>query len=152
MRVKGCLLHNSDDWKTPSNLYKAIKDNNYIDCFQFKANKDQYEEIHLLEKLYINPPYSHLRTKKFLNWIEFEISYNDDVILLIPSRTDTKIFYELCKFNPKIYFIKGRLHFNDSKESAPFPSIIMRFRKYPRKEYENLTLEEFIETLRKGGE
>lgn len=53
----------------------------------------------------------------------------------MPARTDTKYFHELLKLKPKIYFIKGRLHFNDSKESAPFPTILLHFNNYIKCEY-----------------
>ena len=45
----------------------------------------------------------------------------NEVILLIPARTDTKYFRKLVDYGVNIYFITGRLHFNDSN-SAPFPS------------------------------
>ena len=46
-------------------------------------------------------------------------------MLLIPARTDTVYFHKLLEFKPEIVFIKGRLRFNDSKLSAPFPSILV---------------------------
>jgi site-specific DNA-methyltransferase (adenine-specific) len=52
------------------------------------------------------------------------------VVLLIPSRTDTQYFHSYIykKENVEIRFLKGRLKFGDSKNSAPFPSLLAVFR------------------------
>lgn len=52
---------------------------------------------------------------------------NTKVVMLIPARTDTRYFHEWIYHKAEIRFIKGRLHFNDSKGSAPFPSMIVIF-------------------------
>ena len=48
------------------------------------------------------------------------------VVMLLPSRTDTRWFHEYCLPND-VEFIKGRLKFGASLISAPFPSMIVRF-------------------------
>ena len=63
--------------------------------------------------------------KQINNWLIKQCKKNK-VALLIPSRTDTQYFHELIKLKPIIYFIKGRLHYNDSG-TAPFPTILMIF-------------------------
>ena len=52
-----------------------------------------------------------------------------NVVMLLPARTDTKWFHKYIYNNPKceIRFIKGRLKFGNSKNSAPFPSMIVIF-------------------------
>ena len=52
---------------------------------------------------------------------------NTSVVCLIPSRTDTKYFHNYCMRSDLIYFVKGRLKFGDSKNSAPFPSMVVVF-------------------------
>lgn len=51
------------------------------------------------------------------------------VVCLLPSRTDTKWFQDYCLQATDIRFIKGRLKFGGSKNSAPFPSVIVVFTK-----------------------
>lgn len=52
------------------------------------------------------------------------------VVLLIPARTDTKYFHKYIYHNAaEIRFIEGRLRFGDSKQGAPFPSMIVVFRR-----------------------
>jgi site-specific DNA-methyltransferase (adenine-specific) len=51
-------------------------------------------------------------------------------VMLIPARTDTKYFHDYIyqKSNVEIRFIKGRLKFGGSKNSAPFPSMVVIFK------------------------
>ena len=58
----------------------------------------------------------------------YESVIRDDgttVVMLLPARTDTKWFHEYILPYGQIRFIRGRLKFGDSKNSAPFPSMIV---------------------------
>lgn len=125
--IKACLSHKTDDWKTPKKLYDPIMKNGYIDTFKYQSENDELENNYYNEKLYVNPPFSKL--KKISKWLEQQIENGNEIILLIPSRTDTEYFHNLLKYKPTIYFIKGRLHYNESK-AAPFPSMIIMFNKW----------------------
>ena len=75
---------------------------------------------------WMNPPYG----REIGVWIEK--AYNESlkgatVVCLIPSRTDTKYWHDYCMKASEIRFIKGRLKFGNSKNSAPFPSAIVIF-------------------------
>ena len=48
--------------------------------------------------------------------------------MLLPSRTDTRYFHEYIQHRAEIRFIKGRLKFSDSKNGAPFPSMLVIYR------------------------
>lgn len=126
MNIKACLMHNSDDWKTPSKIYKQFMDCGYIDCFPYKADYDEFKKEYRDQKLFINPPFSKM--DKVAEWvIHHYIDCNCTIALLIPARTDTKYFHKLIQLQPEIIFIKGRLHYNDDKNPAPFPTILMNF-------------------------
>ena len=56
------------------------------------------------------------------------------MVCLVPSRTDTKWFHEYVLGKAEIRFVKGRLKFGDSKESAPFPSMVVIYRSNNGKE------------------
>ena len=77
--------------------------------------------------MFCNPPYSQIGL-----WVEkaFRESRNDNtvVVLLIPSRTDTKYFHNFIYHRSEIRFIRGRLKFGEAKNSAPFPSMVVIFR------------------------
>ena len=78
-------------------------------------------------RVWLNPPYSEIE-----KWVEkaFRETRADNtiVVLLIPSRTDTKYFHNFIYQRTEIRFVKGRLKFGDSKTSAPFPSMLVIFR------------------------
>ena len=145
MSLKGCFLHNKDDWATPKELYTHLINNNWLDPCPLFSKEDNLNKVYpVCSRLYINPPYSKIK-----EWITFIQKNNkSEILLLIPARTDTKYFNELAKLKPFIYFIKGRLKFGNSNSSAPFPSILMYFTPYQIIKiplYTCMTLEEFIQ-------
>lgn len=77
------------------------------------------------KKCWMNPPYG----REIGNWISKAATGGAEVVVsLLPARTDTKWFHEYIYGKAEIRFIKGRLKFGDSKNSAPFPSMIVIFK------------------------
>ena len=81
--------------------------------------------------VWCNPPYG----RDVGQWVRkaylsFKTGYAD-VVMLLPARTDTRWFHEYIykKPNVEIRFLKGRLKFGASKNSAPFPSMIVIFNR-----------------------
>ena len=127
------------DWSTPQDFFDEL-DNE----FHFDIDVCADEENAKCEKYYdenddgliqdwegmtcfCNPPYSDCT-----NWIKK--CYNEGkkpnttVVALIPARTDTKYFHNYIYHKAEIRFIKGRLKFGESKNAAPFPSMVVIFR------------------------
>lgn len=50
------------------------------------------------------------------------------VVMLLPARTDTKWFHDYIYNQAEIRFVRGRLKFGESQNSAPFPSMVVVFR------------------------
>ncbi|HHZ94726.1 MAG TPA: adenine methyltransferase [Flavobacteriales bacterium] len=79
--------------------------------------------------VFCNPPYG----RGIDAWIKkgYEEGQDPDtmVVMLIPSRTDTRYWHEYVMKAEAVYFIKGRLRFGDSTNSAPFPSAVVVFTK-----------------------
>lgn len=77
--------------------------------------------------VYVNPPYGRGIDK----WIEkgYNTAKDGDskVVMLIPARTDTKYWHNYVMKANEVYFVKGRLKFGDSANSAPFPSAVVVF-------------------------
>ena len=74
----------------------------------------------------MNPPYG--RTIK--QWMKkaYESSLaGATVVCLVPARTDTNWWHDYA-MKGDIEFIKGRLKFGGSKNSAPFPSAVVVFK------------------------
>ena len=135
-KFKGMMTSLSPHWATPKWLYDQLNK-------EFSFTDDPCPlggggglKRDWGKRVYCNPPYG----REIGKWIEKawvsvfgrfnadDMPTSDIVVLLIPSRTDTKWFHEIILPNAKeIRFIKGRLHFNESKNSAPFPSMIVIF-------------------------
>lgn len=76
--------------------------------------------------VYLNPPYGRV-IKDFISkaLFEYEKGNAKKIVMLLPSRTDTKWFHSIYSRNDiEIRFIKGRLRYNDSNP-APFPSMLV---------------------------
>ena len=74
-------------------------------------------------RVWCNPPYGRV----IKDWVKKASEHDDLVVMLLPSRTDTKWFHELVLPYAEVQFIKGRLKFGGSKLGAPFPSIIVTY-------------------------
>lgn len=84
--------------------------------------------------VYCNPPYS--QCAEFVAKAAQEAAKGCTVVMLIPSRTDTRYWHahiwDREKHQPKpgveVRFVKGRLKFGGGKNVAPFPSVVVVFR------------------------
>ena len=129
----------SDEWSTPQILFDELNAEFNFDLDPCSTNENhKYEKYFTLDdngldqnwgghRVFCNPPYSQID-----KWVEkaFRETRNDNtlVVMLIPSRTDTKYFHNYIYQRTEIRFIRGRLKFGESKNSAPFPSMIVIFR------------------------
>ena len=129
----------TDNWATPPELFKDL-DNEFKFTLDPCASEENHkcakyftkEENGLLQdwggqRVYCNPPYG----RTVGNWVEKAAKEsrkeNTIVVMLLPARTDTKWFHEYIYGRATIRFIRGRLKFGGSKNSAPFPSMIVIF-------------------------
>ena len=84
------------------------------------------------ETVFVNPPYSDI-----VSWADKSrreaFENNAKVVMLIPSRTDTKYWHNHIMKASEIFFVKGRLKFVDptvsTSNSAPFPSAVVVFER-----------------------
>lgn len=123
-QAKGVFSHKSDHWRTPSKIYKDFIDAGYYDPCPYMADFDGLK-TEWGKKVFINPPYSDIKT-----WAAEAIKRHKEdphkmIVMLVPARTDTKWFRALYEYGCDFYFETGRLHFNDSKNGAPFPSVFI---------------------------
>lgn len=118
----------TDIWYTPKDVYEKLNKEFNFDFDPCPINPNfNGLEVNWGDCSFCNPPYSKI---KF--WVEKsykEFKYGKTVVLLIPSRTDTKWWHEYVMKASEIRFIKGRLKFGGAKNSAPFPSCIVVFKK-----------------------
>lgn len=79
---------------------------------------------------WMNPPYG----REIKHWVKkaYESSLNGaTIVCLLPARTDTSWWHDYA-IKGEIEFIRGRLKFGGSKNSAPFPSAIVVFKNVPK--------------------
>lgn len=82
------------------------------------------------EKVFCNPPYGRDISKWVAKAYAETLSGGGAkiVVMLIPARTDTAYFHDYIYQKHEVRFIRGRLHFNESKNAAPFPSMVVVMR------------------------
>ena len=132
-----------DSWETPPSLFNILdmEFNFTLDpcCTKQTAKCKKFftkEEDGLIQDwskdiVFVNPPYG----REIGKWVEK--SYNEakkgaKVVMLIPSRTDTKWFHDFIYNKAEIRFLKGRIRFLQNKKelnTAPFPTMLIIFNK-----------------------
>ena len=78
--------------------------------------------------VWCNPPYGRNIGKWVQKAREENRRNNNYIVMLLPARTDTRWFHDYILGKAEIRFIRGRLKFVGSKNSAPFPSMVVVFR------------------------
>lgn len=141
MNTKGVFSSQTDEWATPQWLFDELDAE-----FHFDLDPCATDENHKCAKYYTkaddglaknwdgqsvfcNPPYGRQIGKWVRKAYEEAQKPGTTVVLLVPARTDTKWFHEYIYGKAEIRFIRGRLRFNNSKQSAPFPSMVVVWRK-----------------------
>lgn len=126
----------TDLWSTPQDFFNELDKE-----FHFETDVCAIPENAKCEKFYTpemdglaqnwtgvcwcNPPYG----REVGKWVEKASKANATVVMLLPARTDTRWFHNWIYGKAEIRFIKRRLKFGGQKNAAPFPSMVVVFRK-----------------------
>lgn len=130
----------TDLWETPQEFFDALdeefhfeldvcatNENAKCDCY-FTRKQDGLNREWDCKVCWCNPPYG----REIGKWVEKAYltvrHWGNTVVMLLPARTDTKWFHDYIYGKAEIRFVRGRLKFGKSKNSAPFPSMIVIFR------------------------
>jgi site-specific DNA-methyltransferase (adenine-specific) len=127
----------TNEWATPQDFYDQLnKEFNFTldpcaDATNYKCPKYYTQSDNGLaqswdnETVFCNPPYG----REIKHWVKkASEAVGGVVVMLIPARTCTSYFHDYVYNKAEIRFIRGRLKFGDSKNSAPFPSMVVVFR------------------------
>ena len=128
------------DWETPRSLFDLLDSEFHftLDAASTDANakcERHYTPEHSGldadwsgETVFCNPPYG----RELPHWVEKcaheALKPDTTVVMLIPSRTDTRWFHRWIYGHAQIRFLKGRLRFEThgiAGDAAPFPSMIV---------------------------
>lgn len=77
---------------------------------------------------YVNPPYTRGEISKWVKKSYDEYKAGKNIIMLIPSYTDTAYFHDYIYPYAELRFIRGRLKFKGYERKASFPSMLVIFR------------------------
>lgn len=124
-------------WETPQDLFDKLNAEFHFDldvcalpenakCEKYYTPEDDGLSQPWNGVCWCNPPYGRTIGK----WVQkaYEtFAGGGTVVMLLPARTDTKWFHEYIYNKAEIRFIKGRLKFGNSKNAAPFPSMVVVF-------------------------
>lgn len=136
MNTKVVFSSQTDEWATPQSLFDelntefhfdldpcATDENHKCDEYYTKAD-DGLTKNWAGRSVFCNPPYGRQIGKWVRKAYEEAQKPGTTVVLLVPARTDTKWFHDYIYGKAEIRFIKGRVRFGDSKQGAPFPSMV----------------------------
>ena len=136
---KGLFTSNTDLWSTPQEFFDKLNEEFAFeldvcaDDSNHKVNKYFTKETNGLEQdwypniCWMNPPYG----REIKHWVKkaYEESLKGAVVVcLLPARTDTSWWHDYVMKSNDIRFIRGRLKFGNSQNSAPFPSAVVVFK------------------------
>jgi hypothetical protein len=120
----------SPHWSTPESLYSELHREfsfTFDPCPLRETERDGAAERWTGQRVYCNPPYNRSITRFLERATEADVA-----VFLLPARTDTKWFHDLVLPHAReVRFVKGRLKFGGVAKDAPFPSMIVIFKKKP---------------------
>ena len=129
----------TDMWETPLSFFKeldsefhfaldvcATKEN--AKCARFFTKEDDGLAQEWSGVCWCNPPYG----RQVGRWVKKASEASCTVVLLLPARTDTAWFHDYIYGKAEIRFVRGRLKFGDSKNNAPFPVMVVMYRREDR--------------------
>lgn len=126
----------SVEWSTPQDLFNKLDAQFHFDtdvcatpqnakCAHFFTKEQDSLAQEWKGTCWMNPPYG----REIKTWMEkaYKSSLEGAIVVcLVPARTDTAWWHDYA-MQGVITFVRGRLHFGDAKNSAPFPSAIVVF-------------------------
>ncbi|WP_239257315.1 phage N-6-adenine-methyltransferase [Listeria ilorinensis] len=133
----------SNEWETPQELFDQLNKEFHFQtdvaaskknhkCRNYFTQKNSALKHRWAGNCFCNPPYGR-ELSKFVRkaYEESQKAHSGTIVLLIPARTDTKIWHDCIFDKAEIRFLKGRIKFNidgTKKDNAPFPSAIVIYR------------------------
>jgi len=124
----------TNEWATPQDFFDELDREFHFNldpcataenakcAMWFNEKEDGLSKSWDNSRVFCNPPYG----REIGKWVKKASEATGGiVVMLIPARTDTKYFHEYIYGKATIRFLKGRLKFGGSKNSAPFPSMVV---------------------------
>jgi len=117
----------SPHWRTPRSLYQELDAEFHFTLDPCpRRGKWGLTRSWAGERIYCNPPYG----RGIGAWLA-KAAEADLAVYLLPARTDTIWWHEWAFKAKQIRFVKGRLKFSNYSTGAPFPSVILVYKRTP---------------------
>lgn len=127
----------TDEWETPKDFFDTMNKEFHFNldvcatkvnakCEKYYTKKEDGLSQQWHGNCWMNPPYG----REIGKWMKKALEASKEgalVACLVPARTDTAWWHEYA-MKGEIRFIRGRLKFGGSQNSAPFPSAVVIFR------------------------
>ena len=141
-QLKLAFSSQSEEWATPTVFFEELDKEFHFDldvcatpenakCVRYYTRADDGLKQAWSEDgsvIWCNPPYG----RQISAWVRKayeEMQKGATVVMLVFARTETRWFHEYIYGKAEIRFVKGRIHFSNSKNPAPSPSMVVIFRK-----------------------
>ena len=135
---QGLMTSNTDLWSTPRDFFDDYNAIYHFDvdvcataenalCAKFYSPEDNGLSKEWHGVCWMNPPYGR-EIGKWMNKTYESSLHGATVVCLVPARTDTAWWHDYA-MKGVITFVRGRLKFGGSKNSAPFPSAVVVFQR-----------------------
>ncbi|MPQ36945.1 adenine methyltransferase [Lactobacillus plantarum] len=142
---KALFTSNKEDWETPQDFYDRLNakyhfewdlaasdDNAKCSCYFTRDDNSLEQDWEGLSgNLFLNPPYG----RELKLWVKKAattgLKDKQNLVMLIPSRTDTSYWHDYIFNHAEIEFLRGRLKFEVDGvcgDSAPFPSALVIYK------------------------
>ncbi|KRL02507.1 phage N-6-adenine-methyltransferase [Liquorilactobacillus capillatus] len=133
-----------NSWETPNQFFEMLnKQHNFnwdlaasnrnAKCSKYYTKHDdslKQDWSKCEGNLFLNPPYGRELKKWVKKAAETRLSLGQQLVMLIPARTDTSYWHDYIFGKAEIIFLRGRLKFElngVSKDAAPFPSALVTY-------------------------
>lgn len=128
------------EWETPQEFFQALDSEFHFTldacatsknakCKRFFTASDNGLSQEWTGTVWCNPPYG----KEIGKWCEKAYKTAQagkaTVVMLLHARTDTRWFHEWVYHKGEIRFVRGRLKFGGAPYNAPFPSMVVIYRR-----------------------
>lgn len=137
---KGLFTSNTPEWSTPSAFFSALDAEFHFNLDPCATRQNaKCSDFYTIDidgltqnwggrRVFCNPPYGRAIRDWVRKCAQESRKPGTVVVALLPARTDTGWFHDYIYQKAKeIRFVRGRLHFNESANAAPFPSMIVIF-------------------------
>lgn len=131
------------DWATPQELFDTVNaefnftldaaasdDNTKVKSNYFTADDNALVQDWGNNVVWLNPPYGN-KTGSLQEWVKksHDASIKGaTVVMLIPARTNTNWFHDICLAKGEVRFVRGRPKFGGATHGLPQPLCYIIFR------------------------